>query len=570
MHHAPQRRACALLLLVTVIAGLLITATFFHRSTVHAAFSNGRGQIRYYAKPGTITRISTSINWRATSVSRKKGPRVIPFYPKYRHPAVVSANTLPHAGNSGLAKKTIAQGALLHNFDGLNDVNQARINGGIGYGETTPPDQGLCIGNDPGVPGTEVVFALINSAIRETAPNGGKLAGHPLLQNKDVSFASFWEPYAFSDPRCFYDQSTQTFFFTVVGFNASNDSTVDIAVYNTSGFKVYQVDTSDNGIEFGDQPHVGYDQNALYVSTDEFNNTTGNFDGAMLFAVSKIALVTGSLSPNPPQTFGPLSLSGIPVLTLQPAINTTTPNIEYLLNSFPYDASGNPNPTSNQLGLWQVTGDSNLTTAVLSGSVISSQSYAFPVPAVSTGNGKTKDGITSENALNPGDSRMQQVQFSNGSLWAALTTAVSVGFDPTTRDGIAWFQIDPVSGSIVQQGYIASQGYYLIYPAILHTTNGTDAITFTLTNATTNPSAAYVGRGSTSSIFGAITIAARGRAAHHSFSDSIAGGGPRWGDYSAAVLDTNNSDIWLATEYISTTQDPYDNWGTRIFAIKGA
>ena len=63
----------------------------------------------------------------------------------------------------------------------------------------------------------KVVFAPINSALRETSVNGTALPGAPLLGNKDVSFANFWEPGAFSDPRCFYDPSTRTFFFTVIG-----------------------------------------------------------------------------------------------------------------------------------------------------------------------------------------------------------------------------------------------------------------------------------------------------------------------------------------------------------------
>jgi len=206
----------------------------------------------------------------------------------------------------------------------------------------------------------------------------------------------------------------------------------------------------------------------------------------------------------------------------------------------------------------------------LTGTIIHSEAYGFPVPAVSTGTGITTNNITSEASLNPDDSRMQQVQYINGHLWAALTTSISINNDPAARDGIGWFNINAAAGKVASQGYIASQGNYLIYPAIMRTTAGTTAITFTITSATISPSAAYVVRKSPASDFGVIHIAASGSGPHLSFSDALFGMG-RWGDYSAAVLDPNGRDIWLATEYIPplASQDPFDNWGTRVFDVSG-
>ena len=269
-----------------------------------------------------------------------------------------------------------------------------------------------------------------------------------------------------------------------------------------------------------------------------------------------------------------------PILTLQPAVSSTPTNTEYLLNSFPFaDALITPNTISQQLGFWTVTHDIGVSNGhpssmTLNGVIIRSEIYGFPVNAVSTGTGITdKNGVTGEAFLNPDDSRMQQVQFINGHLWAALPTAISIDNDPVVRDGVAWFNINAAAGSVSTQGYIASQGNYLLYPAILRTTAGTTVITFTITSATINPSTAYVVRPSTSSHFGVIHIAASGFGAHLSFSDTLpVVGRPRWGDYSAVVLDPNGSDIWLATEYIPSpaNQDPFDNWGTRVFDTQGA
>jgi hypothetical protein len=570
-YRSKTRILLSMIALLGIVGAMLVTVA--SSRTTYAASA------QFHGTPGTAIRLST-LRPSLTKPTNAGGKRMIPD----RIPAH-SVNAAAILAGSRISSTALnkAQGSLLHNFNGLSDINQAAVNGGRGVGEVTPPDQGLCVGFDPGVAGTKVVFQAINSALRETSVNNGPLPSAPLLGNKDVSFTNFWEPNAFSDPRCFFDSSTSTFFFTVIGLLQSGpdkgNTSIDVAVFNASGFAVYQIDSSFGGTDFGDQPHVGFDNNALYASTDEFNVPGTAYFGAALFVISKSQLVATAPSPDL-VSFGPLSLAGIPILTLQPAISTTPTNTEYLLNSFPFaDAAITPNPIAQQVGLWTVTHDIGVSnghpgSVTLTGVIIRSESYGFPVNAVSTGTGVTdKNGITSEAFLNPDDSRMQQVQFINGHLWAALTTAISINNDPAARDGIAWFNINAAAGSVSTQGYIASQGNYLIYPAILRTREGTTAISFTITSATINPSAAYVVRTSTSSHFGVIHIAASGFGPHLSFSDTIpVFGRPRWGDYSAAVLDPNGDDIWLATEYIPSpaNQDPFDNWGTRVFDTRGA
>lgn len=570
-YHSKKRFLLSMITLLGIVGAMLVTVVS-SRTTYAAAASPVAA--RFSGAPGTAIRLSTS-RPSLTNPTNAGGKRMIPIHIPARNANTAALAALPSVSNGGLETSA---GPLLHNFNGLSDVDQTAVNGGTGVGEVTPPDQGLCVGFDPGVPGTKVVFQAVNSALRETSPNNGALPGNPLLGNKDVSFANFWEPGAFSDPRCFFDPSTSTFFFTVIGTlqtgpDAGNTS-IDVAVFNPSGFAVYQIDSSFGGTQFGDQPHVGYDNNALYLSTDQFNPPGTVYFGAELFVVSKSQLVATVLAPAL-VSFGPLSLGGIPILTLEPAVSTTATNTEYLLNSFPFaDADITPNNISQQLGLWTVNHDIGVTngnpgSVRLTGVIIQSEIYGFPVNAVSTGTGvTTKKGITSEAFLNPDDSRMLQVQFINGHLWAALTTAISINNDPAARDGVAWFNIDAAAGHVASQGYIASQGNYLIYPAIMRTTAGAILITFTITSATINPSAAYVVKTPSASHFSVIHIAASGFGAHLSFSDTLpVVGRPRWGDYSSAVLDPNGTDIWLATEYIPSpaNQDPFDNWGTRVF-----
>lgn len=584
------RKKTALLLttgaLITLVAASFVAA--FSVGTAHAAPQGASKATTYHGTAGTVTLLSTTKPSKAThSVPTPGTPAATEsgtphtfarFSIKGARMAAAARSTSGQPAASSLTMNT-KEGQLLHNFNGLSDQDQAVANGGPNFA-VTPPDQGLCVGTDPGAPGQTAVFEPINSAIAETSTSGGPLSGNPLLGNNVLSFGQFWEPNAFSDPRCFYDQATKTFFFTVIGSMLSGpdiaQTSIDVAVYNAHGFAVYQVDSSFGGQFFGDQPHVGYDNNNLYLATDAFNVAGTAYFGATLFVLSKSQLVAEANSVAE-VTFGPLSLGGIPILTLEPAIGTTPSNTEYLLNSFPFaDADITPNAVSKQLGFWKVDDGDDLSKGhpervTLSGKIITSELYAFPVNAVSTGDGTvTNQFILSEPALNPDDDRLLQVQYINGHLWTALTTAVSVDKDPVVRDGVAWFDINAKEGKVSSQGYIASKGNYLIYPAILHSAEGTTAITFTITSATINPSAAYVVRKAGSSHFGDIEIAGAGTGPHLSFAD-ILFNVARWGDYSAATFAPNGKDIWLATEYIPpvANQNVFDNWGTRVFEVKG-
>lgn len=415
-----------------------------------------------------------------------------------------------------------------------------------------------------------MVIEPVNIVVAEYTPSGHVIAAESL-------FSLFADPFATGDVRCFYDQQNQAFYFTEIGFDPTGSHTVDdVAVFDRHGFATYQFDSSLGGNCFGDQPHVGYDNNNLYIATDQFCGPLENtYEGALLIAISKSQLLKEVASPNAVE-FGPLVLGSDPILTLQPAIS---PGIgtEYLLNSFPYDQFGNNNNIANTLGFWQIKNGKNVATGgpvTLTGSIITSETYAFPQNAASTGTGVTdNNGITSEAFLAPDDSRMQQVQAINSNghvdLYASLPTALTLKGDPSARDGAAWFKIDASNKSFEAQGYVAVAGSYLLYPAIYHTSSGTTALVFTITSPTLNPSAAYTVMNANAQNFGSVKIAATGTGPHLSFSDAPPYSRARWGDYSAAVVDPNGKDLWLATEYIPPVafQGVFDNWGTRVFEV---
>jgi hypothetical protein len=594
MYFFSLRKKMAFPLIVMAMVALVAASfvTSFSTGTAHAATATPADQsVVFQGTPGTVTLLTAGpglpTNGPALGNTADSDMDALTDAPPLDATAQTSAPTSTditvNKGNGSHAE------GVQHNFVGLTDPTQAAGNNGVGRSELTPPDQGLCTGFDPGVLGQAVVFEPINSALRETSVDGQALPGNPLLGNKDVGFSKFWEPNAFSDPRCFFLPESQTFIFTVIGAVQSGPdlggTTTDIAVFNRKGFAVYQIDTTFGGKFFGDQPHVGYDSNNLYITTDAFNANAAGFNGSDLFAVPLRQLITEAATLNE-VSFPPVTLAGIPIRTLEPAIGTSPTQTEYLMNSFPFTATSRILSTT-QLGFWTVTHGEDLIEGngqnlTLTGKVIQSETYGFPVGAVSTGTGVTTNGITSEAILNPDDSRLLQVQFIDGHLWSALNTSLTVGTDPVVRDGIAWFDVDARAATVDNQGYIAAAGSYLMYPAILHNHAGNTVITFSITSATLNPSAAFVvttgkhdgannNRNNRGTDFGSVQIVALGGAPHFSFTDALASGArPRWGDYSAAALSPNGQDFWLATEYIAPgTTDPFDNWGTQVTAVDG-
>jgi hypothetical protein len=487
-------------------------------------------------------------------------------------PAAIATGAGAPTVSAGPAAR--GRGSVVNAFDGLNDLTNDQL-----FGALTPPDQGLCVGPDHTIKAApDAVWEVVNEVGQETTTNGTILTGPMNLPTL------FQDPNVFSDPRCLFDPSTQSFYFTQISFpasgpNALEENTVnDVLVINSHGAATYQFDSSLGGQCLGDQPKTGFDNNALIISTDEYCGPDQVEQGAIVQVISKSQLANEAATVNF-ATSSLLSLAGNPIVGLDPAINTGSPT-GYLVNSVPFLPDGSNNPVGNTLGLWTLFDTSSVTTGfgtpALISKVLASEPYAFPIPAPSTGDGSatTFNGfpITSEDALNPDDSRLSgPVNVTPGpagsvNLWTALDAAVIPSTGTAARDGAAWFEINTRAGRVTNQGFVAASGSAsLLYPAVQPTPGNKMAMVFTITSPTVNPSAAFTLLGKP-----AITIVGAGSGPHTSFADAPPFNSPRWGDYSWATTDPVTGNVFMATEYIPPTAewDGFDNWGTFLFEVK--
>ncbi|HEU5228520.1 MAG TPA: hypothetical protein VFU49_11970 [Ktedonobacteraceae bacterium] len=454
-------------------------------------------------------------------------------------------------------------GKILRNFNGVSSLDSEVTNFGA---EFEPPDQGLCVGNG-------FVLEPVNSAFTIYRTNGSVVLG-PL--NVNVLFNDGLKQFT-SDPRCFFDKTTNTWIAIILFISDDNtQGRTDIAI-NRSGdpttpWTVYHLDATDDGSNgmpshagcpcFGDQPLLGIDSQNVYINTNEFSILGPQANGAQVYALSKSQLF--SLKQNVHFVhFDNINIGGAVATSIQPAFTYGHADAGFFLNSL------DPNGTSdNRLGVWALTNRDEVSEGgvpTLSSMVIASETYAVPPPAIQKG---------TTQILDSGDDRLQEVQFINGDLFGALDTSVNIVNDTAPRAGIAWFQVHPsvddglISDSrLVNQGYLASLGNYLLYPSIQVSFDHTAVIVFTFSGPNNFPSAAYSFKHEDSARFSNVRIAADGTGFYNEDNQ------PRWGDYSWATLDPNSSTFWLAIEYVppvsSQTTDGVFNWGTRVFRVNG-
>ena len=555
----------SLLSIASIISAFILGGVFFHETPTHAAGTQNHSVI---ATKGTITQAGTvdlskppPAPAQASQVSANSHSKGGRLFKTRSNASVNQVAQTPTAAASAFDKGNSHPRPLLSNFNGVSSLDSEVTNFGA---EFEPPDQGLCVGNG-------FVVEPVNSAFTIYRRDGSVVAGPfnvNVLYNED--------PLAFtSDPRCYFDRSTNTWFAIIVfiDFNPSHPNAhTDLAV-NRSGdptrtWTVYHIDNIDDGTNgtpnnpgcpcFGDQPLLGIDPFNIYISTNEFSILGSAFNGAQIYAISKLDLVT--LSPAPHFVhFGNLSIGGSIAASVQPAITNSSADAEYFLNSL--DPTGT---FDNRLGVWAMTDRDAVRRGeipTLSSMVITSETYGVPPNAIQKG---------ASSLLTSDDDRMQQVQFINGELWGALDTTLTIPNDTAPRAGAAWFKVRPhlhdaVIGSadLENQGYVASRGNYLLYPAIEVNRQGAAAMVITLSGPKFFPSAAYTILQPGDTSFGAIHIAAHGTGPY----DPTA---MRWGDYSAAATDDSGT-FWMATEYIppvsSQTTDGKTNWGTRVFDL---
>ncbi len=333
------------------------------------------------------------------------------------------------------------------------------------------------------------------------------------------------------DPRVVFDHHSGRWIVIVPDFSAT--ASIFLAVSLTDDPTGYWFKTSfvtAQGTDSGcwpDYPPLGVDAKGIYTSAYMVGC------GMSIFAIDKAPLIAPLPSLRTITAFRGLGWEG----AIQPAHTYGTPSGEYLVS-----LGG-----SSSLRIRRI--NPPLTSPTLTNlGTVSVPYFSDPPNAPALG---------SATPLNTIDPRPMMSVFRDGSLWTCHTINVS------GRAGCRWYEIDPVSRSLIQYGTVADSSLYYFFPSIMVNQAGSVAMAFSGSNASQYVGCYYTGRlaNDPAGEMATPVMYKEGTGPQNNI-DSY--GRNRWGDYSYTTLDpVDQMTFWTIQEYGHAS----NVWGTYIAVL---
>jgi hypothetical protein len=409
-------------------------------------------------------------------------------------------------------------------------------------GDVIPPDT-------MGAAGPNHLVSILNSDFGVF----NKTTGAP-IPNQQISLQSFWgsldnatvQPSDFPfDPKILYDQHSGRFVAVTLGGRSAPGSWVMIAVSSTPDptgtWDKWAIDADlYNGVtqtnNSADYPGFGVDQFNVYVTANMFD-VAGNAQHGKVWVIPKPQLLT-----NPGATIALFEFTGafLSGFSRQPAHTFGAAAAQYLVSE------GAP----SQLLLTRI--DNTSSTPVLQPPVpVAVSAYPF------TDSTPGAPQLGNDNTIDTSDTRVLNAVYRNGSVWA---THHVVG--PSGKVEVAWYRINPGSGTVQSQGRVADPNRWYYYPSIAVNKDNVAAIGFSGSSTAEYVGGYYTIVRPSSNVAEAVNLLKAGEAPYWK---TLTGTENRWGDFSATVVDpSDDMTFWTLQEY-AQTPDPAtgsSRWGT--------
>lgn len=426
-----------------------------------------------------------------------------------------------------------------------------------------PPDPTIAVGpND--------IMTAVNSSI---AINSKITLTQTALISVPTLFSSVGSNGVFiGDSYCLYDQMVGRFIFITFGvdyenvkgyfFIAVSKKSILSSPPNVDDFWVYRTSNSYGSTEiFADYPKVGYDKNAYYISSVNFQ-IKGPYQETGIYAYDKNILLNG-----------PSSTTVV-----------TTALFKYLKHpvAIPAQMYGNIGPNHPMLFISADTFLTHYLTLYAIFDVLSPSPTIYTTRITPTYFSAPKP-ISQPPPAGPSstlstiDWRIMGASFRNGKLWAAHNITDSL--TTTFRSSIRWYEIGIkinyakkiITPTINQEETIILTPLptdECCFPRIATDKKGNMAISFTISGSSRNPSIGLTGRKKDDipNTTNMIQVVKDGHASYQ-----ITAGVQRWGDYSGLAIDPNDDEtFWLYNEYPKNVSNPSGIWTTHAQSFKFA
>jgi hypothetical protein len=442
-----------------------------------------------------------------------------------------------------------------------------------------PPDMALAVSSRWAFEGDNTAFAVYDR-------HGAIQTGWPktffdFFGVPDPGACAGGVPFT-SDPRAFYDTQDGRFIAAALELEGSIANSCPlvtrywIAVSQTSNpngvWNVYAFDMSLGTTNIADFTQIGLDSQRLTFSANMFSSDTLLDQYAEIFSVSKRDMEAGRDVTAP--GFFNLTITGPAGAFVADIVQPTlvvgeddSLGAELFANTFNgFDPVSGHFCSSDAdacrgLGIWAMHSADGHAPTLSFAYVSNTGAYSFPPAA---------DQPSCAQCLDPSDLRISATPVvHDGFLYAAWETGVNNGTQVVP--GILWSKVAPRLGDGRLRSATQALGSYfafsgddaVVYPALMPDDQGNLFMVFDHMGATTNPEVRLTA-------LHAGNFAAPGvllKAGEASYRAGVCGGRIpvcRWGDYSAASLDSlDGGHVWVAGEYANASGFRL-NWGTFI------
>lgn len=462
---------------------------------------------------------------KPVATKNKENPVIEPMYYQFNTPDVKASDIYVQDPNAGADNPSNTEETLLlKSFNGMNQTN------------SIPPDPYLAVGP------THIVSTVnSNFAIYDKQGN--------LVQT--VSADSWYgttltNPGAF-DPKVLYDHYAKRWIMVWLDQNDSpqrgyflisvSDDSIPMGTWYNWAISS-TLNGSSSTSTWGDYQGVGYDENCLYITSNQFQ-FGGSFQGVKIRIIKKSELYAdqaGALTWNDLWDIRYPQQLGTRVFNIRPSIKYTSGGSYPLLHA--------PSGSGNFMVVYQINDPAG--TPSMTGTLVAVAQYTNAPNANQLG-GST---ILLEGA---GAAIRNEPKVWGDKMWAVHSVGTP---GASSYSSFHYVRINTSTYTTEHQQIYGAPGFWHIYAALEVDKMENVAVTFSRSGDTEYVGAFVAGKRSNATEFGPSLRLAAGQG---NYVKDFGSGRNRWGDYNGIWLDpANQLNMWVLTEYVAGT----NTWGT--------
>lgn len=296
---------------------------------------------------------------------------------------------------------------------------------------------------------------------------------------------------------------------------------------------------------FSDHPHIGFDNQAFYVTTREFGASGGFYSRIRI--IGKAQLYNNTAGPVTYTDFWDLrdpEFLDVHPDFVKPAITYGGPGGEFFVNASPFTIG-------TYLTVWRITDP--LGSPTISANDVSVYQYQGAPGPSQPGGGTTFEDIA------PGGIAHKPI-YRDSSLFMVHSVASGTG---GAYSAVEYIRINPFTKTTLEDMSMGKEGFWNFYPALTADSAHNIYITYTRSGLTEYAGAFLSGRKATDPPGLSPSVPLQRGVAHYELLQS--GTRNRWGDYMGIALDPSEpGTAWAHTEYA----EGKDAWGTWVGKVK--